>query len=96
MLHIPLSRVIEIYFANTEASNLKQSPWAVRASFPGGESVSFLLEKWTENEVTGASANFGPVAFHPRAIRYLQFNPSRVEKRAEDDADSDWIPEVDE
>src|SRR4051812_5957209 len=46
VLQIPLSRVTEIYFANTEASNDKQSPWAVRASFPGGETISFQLDKW--------------------------------------------------
>jgi hypothetical protein len=68
----------------------------VRASFPGGESVSFLLEKWSDSEVTGASANFGPVAFNPRAIRFLQFNPNRIDKQTDDEADNDWIPEVDE
>jgi hypothetical protein len=96
VLQIPLARVTEIYFANTEASQTKQSPWAVRASFPGGESVSFLLEKWTAGEVTGLSGNFGPVAFNPRAIRFLQFNPNRIDQKAEDDPDSDWIPELDE
>jgi hypothetical protein len=96
VLQIPLARVTEIYFANTEASAPKQSPWAVRASFPGGESVSFLLEKWTAGEVTGLSGNFGPVAFNPRAIRFLQFNPSRIDLKSDEDVDNDWIPELNE
>jgi hypothetical protein len=95
-LQIPLSRVTEIYFANTEASNDKQSPWAVRASFPGGETISFQLDKWNAGEVTGVSANFGPVAFNPRAIRFLQFNPGRIEQKADDNNENDWIPELDE
>jgi hypothetical protein len=95
-LQIPLSRVTEIYFANTEPSNAKESPWAVRASFPGGETISFLLDKWSAGEVTGLSANFGPVAFNPRAIRFLQFNPMRVEQQADEASENDWIPELDE
>ena len=95
-LQIPLSRVTEIYFANTDSSDAKESPWAVRASFPGGEMISFQLNNWSASEVTGMSANFGPVAFNPRAIRFLQFNPNRVEQTADDPSDKDWIPELDE
>lgn len=96
-LNIPLTRVTEVYFANTHAIAEKQSPWAVRASFPGGETVSFKLQQWTADQVTGASANFGPVAFNPRGIRYLQFNPDRATARAEANEDNvDWIPELDE
>jgi hypothetical protein len=96
VLQIPLSRVTEIYFANTQETPDKQSPWAVRASFPGGETISFLLDKWTAGEVTGMSGNFGPVAFNPRAIRFLQFNPGRIEQTTDADNDNDWIPELDE
>ena len=95
-LQIPLSPVTEIYFANTDVSDTKDTPWAVRASFPGGEMISFQLNKWSASEVTGMSANFGPVAFNPRAIRFLQFNPNRVEQTADDPSDKDWIPELDE
>jgi hypothetical protein len=95
-LQIPLSRVTEIYFANTQEAPDKQSPWAVRASFPGGETISFQLEKWSAGEVTGISGNFGPVAFNPRAIRFLQFNPARVEQKNDAENDNDWIPELDE
>lgn len=96
-LSIPLNRVTEIYFANTHAYDQKPSPWAVRASFPGGETISFLLSQWAADKVTGASANFGPVAFNPRGIRALQFNPDRAASRADQaESDNDWIPELDE
>jgi hypothetical protein len=95
-LQIPLSRVTEIYFANTAGATAKETPWAVRASFPGGEMISFQLDKWTAGEVTGLSANFGAVAFNPRAIRFLQFNPGRIEQQSDDAVDNDWIPELDE
>ncbi len=96
-LLIPLARVTEVYFANTRASTAKPSPWAVRASFPGGERISFLLDQWNQSEVTGLSGNFGPVAFHPRAIRSLQFNSERADKESEENSENnDWIPELDE
>jgi hypothetical protein len=96
-LQIPLSRVTEIYFAKAEGADDKKSPWSVRASFPGGEGVSFALEKWNANEVIGRSANFGPVAFQPKSIRYLQFNVERNNPTAvEEEMEDDWIPELDE
>jgi hypothetical protein len=96
-LQIPLNRVTEIYFAKSEASEGTKSPWSVRASFPGGEGVSFALEKWNAEEVIGRSANFGPVAFNPKTIRYLQFNLDRSDPSAvEEEMEDDWIPELDE
>ena len=96
VLQIPLSRVTEIYFANTLGSAAQKSPWAVRASFPGGETISFQLDQWNVEKVTGVSGNFGPVAFSPKAIRYLQFNPGRMEQNSKSENDNDWIPDLDE
>lgn len=96
-LQIPLARVTEIYFANTLTNEVKPSPWAVRASFPGGEKISFLLDKWNGSEVSGTSGNFGAVAFKPSSIRYLQFNPGRAESAEAEEAEkNDWIPDLDE
>jgi hypothetical protein len=93
-LDIPLSRVTEVYFANAQLPSTKTSPWSVRASFPGGETVSFLLDKWSAGEVTGMSGNFGPVAFNPRAIRSLQFNSERADIKSNETGDDDWIPDL--
>jgi len=96
-LQIPLERITEIYFAKSRAHPEKPSPWTVRAAFPGGEAISFQIEKWTLNEVLGHSGNFGSVAFSPKTIRFLQFNSERADAVAKAaDEENDWIPELDE
>jgi hypothetical protein len=96
-LKIPLSRVTELYFADTRTNVAALTPWSVRAAFPGGESVSFLLEKWTGSEVAGRSANFGPVAFNPKTIRSLRFNLQRGDMAAAAaPAEDEFIPELEE
>jgi hypothetical protein len=94
-LDIPLSRVTQIRFADSKSSASQTNPWDVRASFPGGETVGFELVKWDAEQVTGKSPVFGSVAFKPRTIRQLQFNPRRPTAAAAapaDDSDRD-IPE---
>lgn len=96
-LKIPIARVTELYFAEARTNVAQLTPWSVRAAFPGGESVSFALEKWTPSEVTGKSANFGPVAFNPKTIRSVRFNLQRGDMAAEGaPADDEFIPELEE
>jgi hypothetical protein len=76
-LNIPLQRVTQINFANTNASGESSGPWVVRAHFPGGGSVSFQLEKWTNEKISGTSAIFGLLAFQAHAIREMEFNLDR-------------------
>lgn len=96
-LNIPISRVTELYFADTRTNIAQLTPWSVRAAFPGGEAVSFLLEKWTPNEVAGRSANFGPVAFNPKTIRNIRFNLHRGDMASEGaPAEDEFIPELEE
>jgi hypothetical protein len=61
----------------------------VRASFPGGESVVFNMEKWNGTEVKGTSRTFGPLTFDPKGIRELQFNLNRTADQDEDTANVD-------
>jgi hypothetical protein len=77
-LDIPLERVTQIRFAKAGAVT-NTIPGEVRASFPGGESVMFTMEKWNGTEVKGTSRTFGPVVFDPNSIREMQFNLSRPE-----------------
>jgi hypothetical protein len=77
-LDIPLERVTQIRFAKAGAVTNTISG-EVRASFPGGESVMFTMEKWNGTEVKGTSRTFGPVVFDPNSIREMQFNLSRPE-----------------
>jgi hypothetical protein len=83
-LDIPLERVTQIRFAKADGETYATAG-EVRASFPGGESVVFNMERWETNQVKGTSRTFGPVAFDPRNIRELQFNlnrPGNVEQEA--------------
>jgi hypothetical protein len=76
-LEIPLERVTQIRFAKNEATT-NSVPGEIRASFPGGESVVFNMEKWDATEVKGTSRTFGPVTFDPKSIREMQFNIDRA------------------
>jgi hypothetical protein len=76
-LNIPLQRVTQINFANTNALAESPGPWEVRAHFPGGGSLSFQLEKWGDKIISGKSSIFGLLAFQARAIREMEFNLNR-------------------
>ncbi len=73
-LDIPLARLTEINFANAEATREKHSPWFVRALLTGGEKLSFELDQWTAEKVSGTNGSFGRMEFSPANIRSLQFN----------------------
>jgi hypothetical protein len=87
-LDIPLERVTQIRFAKADAET-NTLPNEVRASFPGGESVVFNMEKWNGAEVKGTSRTFGPLTFDPKGIRELQFNLNRTADQDEDTANVD-------
>jgi hypothetical protein len=76
-LTIPLQRVTQINFAATNGLVDSSGPWEVRARFPGGGSLSFQLEKWSDNIISGKSSIFGLLAFQARAIREMEFNLNR-------------------
>ena len=76
-LEIPLARVAEIDFAETNAAAELSSPWVARAHFPGGGSLSFQLEKWDDRTISGRSAIFGPLALQSAAVREIEFNLDR-------------------
>lgn len=77
VLQIPIQRVTQINFASAPAAAPTHGPWEVRAWFPCGGNLTFQLEKWSDKEVTGRSAVFGPLAFQPGQIRQLEFNLDR-------------------
>ena len=75
-LEIPLTRVTQMRFAQGDEHRTPSSN-EVRATFPGGESVSFALERWQGRQLAGISPFFGPVAFDTFNVRQLQFNLDR-------------------
>ena len=72
-LDIPLERITQIRFAKTDTET-NTFPSEVRASFPGGESIVFAMDRWDDRQVSGRSRTFGPVVFDPKSIREVQFN----------------------
>ena len=76
-LDIPLERVTQIRFSKRD-SETNTAPGEVRATFPGGESVVFTMEKWDAREVKGTSRTFGPLAFDPENIRQVEFNLNKT------------------
>lgn len=94
---VPLERVSRVLLRQSETNSLPRSPWEIRAYFAGGGAVSFQLEKWDREKVTGTSANFGQLAFNPRSIRQLRFNLGRGEMLGErSEAPEDELWEVEE
>lgn len=90
---VPLARVTRILLRELPAAQRTRGPWEMRAYFAGGGAVSFQLEKWDAQGVTGTSANFGHLAFNPRSIRQLRFNLDRGETHGEPQlapAELDW------
>jgi hypothetical protein len=90
-LQIPMERVRQIVFASSAQKALEPNPWKVRVSFAGGGALSLLLDKWSDQEVSGVHPNFGRVTFDPKTVRQLEFNlqHSRTGEATDGDDSSD-------
>ncbi len=75
-LSIPMARVTQVQFAQTNTPAAPSESSEVRALFPGGEGLSFDLQRWEDGQVVGISRTFGELKFDPKSIRQLQFAPS--------------------
>lgn len=73
-LEIPVERVTQIFLKQPEVESTTRRPWELRFDVAGGGSVAFRLEKWSEDQITGSSANFGKMAVNLASIRQIQFN----------------------
>lgn len=73
VVEVPISRVKLVEFAGRTLELPNNAGADVRATFRGGGSVTFKLESWNQNEVTGSSSNFGRATFHPAAFERIQF-----------------------
>jgi hypothetical protein len=89
-LNIPLQRVTQINFAAANAIAEAPNPWQVRAHFPGGGSLSFQLEKWDDQTISGKSPVFGLLAFGTRAVREMEFNLNRPKDEGAAAANKDF------
>ncbi|HVY71849.1 MAG TPA: hypothetical protein VHH73_18095 [Verrucomicrobiae bacterium] len=76
-LQVPVERVTQIYFGGTNQVAMGRTPWETRTFLAGGGNVSLTLEKWDEHQVSGRSANFGPLSFNSQSVRQIYFNLAR-------------------
>jgi len=83
-LDIPLERVGQIELAQAKIEKPVLVPGEVRATFAGRGSVTFTLENWDANQVTGYSPNLGRMKFSPAAFSQVEFNLDK-QKAASDD-----------
>jgi hypothetical protein len=73
-LEIPLTRIKQIHFGSTNTNAIPHAPWEIQASVAGGGTVSFELEKWTNDKILGENASFGRISLNSKSIRQIQFN----------------------
>ena len=96
-LEIPLARVTQIFFANMVTNPVAPSPWEIQAMVSGGGTISFALEKWSADKVSGQNKTFGKISLNSRSIRQIRFNPGKSKLTSEEiDPVEDLIWEGDE
>ena len=97
VLEIPLARITQIFFANTAANLATRSPWEIQAMVSGGGTISFALEKWGNDKVSGQNKTFGKISLNSRSIRQIRFNPGKPKLTSDEmDTVEDLIWEGDE
>jgi hypothetical protein len=95
-LSIPLERIAQIYFANTNVERARRMAADLMAVFQDGGRVTLALESVNAKELTGQSENFGRLSFARDAFRELQLHI--YDENRGDDADIDggaipsWTP----
>mgnify|MGYP003575036949 CR=1 FL=1 len=74
-LDIPITRVKQVEIASDSPAIPKITPQTVRAFFNSGlGSLTFDLDKWTEEELGATSKNFGTATFKPDAFSRILFD----------------------
>ncbi len=83
-LDIPLERVGQIELAQAKPTKPALVPGEVRATFAGRGSITFTLESWDANQVSGYSPNLGRVKFSPAAFSQIEFNLDKQKAGGDD------------
>jgi hypothetical protein len=74
-LNIPFGRVTEIEFPRKHSEPEIKMVQPVRATFAGGGSLLFQIERWTAEGATGMSPYFGRATFAPDAFESVELYP---------------------
>lgn len=79
VLDVPLERVKQIEMAAAKAETNRTLNGSVRAHFANGTgSLTFDLEKWTDDQANGASTHLGPLTLNPKAFSKIVFGEPEV------------------
>lgn len=73
-LEIPMPRVGQIELFLEKSTPPKNEPGTIRAHFADHGRVTFRLEEWRDQQITGSSPNFGKLQFKPAAFNLIEFN----------------------
>ncbi len=82
-LSVPLDRIDQIDLAGEKAEKATSGANDVRVVFGDRGSVTFQLERWDDQQVTGSSLNFGKARFSPAAFSSILFNLDKQKTEAE-------------
>jgi hypothetical protein len=83
-LDIPVERVGQIELAQGKVEKPALLPGEVRATFASRGSVTFTLEAWDANQVSGYSPSLGRVKFSPAAFSQIEFNLDKQKATSDD------------
>ncbi len=92
-LEVPLERISQIELASENAEHPPQHPDEVRLNFVDQGSVTFRLEHWDAQQITGTSPAFGEVKLNPSAFGEIHLNIDQKRTESDDSAMGGVAPE---
>ena len=69
-----MQRVGHIELVTEKPAPAKREPGVIRAYFAERGRLTFQLEEWRDQQVSGSSPNFGKAQFDPAAFDWIEFN----------------------
>ena len=81
-LDVPMNRIADLYFANNGKADSSELGSNVRGFLHNGGAVTFKIESWNGDTVTGTSPNFGRAAFATSAFERIELNSFPTNKLA--------------
>ncbi len=79
-LNIPFARVTEINLGPRAEEKSGETVSSIRAFFADGGRVTFRLDRWNDQGVSGTSPNFGSAIFAPDTFERVEFFPASTNK----------------
>ena len=86
-MQVPLERVVEVLLGTKNSAKARRQTNDMYAFFADGSRVTLALERLDNQQLTGASENYGRLAAQRTAFQRLQFN---IYEPKPDDEKDDW------